>query len=187
MFGLCWEDIDTRSMELRGRRQVLENGRISEKLKTLKSRRNLVMFEPVKTAIVALQAKNRLRTKFVFANRDGSPLNVRWQDDHPWRRALERAGLEYRSLYLLRHTYTFLMLSVGKPLQWLAAQLGHRGVVKIDETYDRWRDAHKLRARPLDLEEFFRAIRNLRPFAAKTRPNLPRIYGKRRGQLRNPP
>jgi integrase len=88
---------------------------------------------------------------------------------------LQRAGLEYRRLYLLRHTYTFLMLSAGKPLQWIAAQLGHRGVAKIDETYGRWRDAHKLPARPLDLEEFFRAIRNLPPFAAKTRPELPRI------------
>jgi len=57
---------------------------------------NVTMFEPVRTAISALQAKNRLRTRFVFANQDGSPLNVRWQDDNPWRRALERAGLEYR-------------------------------------------------------------------------------------------
>jgi integrase len=102
-------------------------------------------------------------------------LNVRWQDDDPWRPALQRAGREYRRLYLLRHTYTFVMLSAGKPLQWIAAQLGHRGVAKIDETYGGWRDAHKLPARPLDLEELFRAIRNLPPFAAETRPNLPRI------------
>jgi integrase len=175
MFGLCWDSVDMRNLELRIHQQVLENGEISEKLKTPKSRRNVTMFEPVKTAIAALQAKNRLRTKFVFANRDGSPLNVRWQDDDPWRRALERAGLEYRRLYLLRHTYTFLMLSAGKPLQWIAAQLGHRGVAKIDETYGRWRDAHKLPARPLDLEVFFRAIRNLPPLAAKTRLELPRI------------
>jgi hypothetical protein len=45
--------------------------------------------------------------------RDGAPLNVCWQDDNPWRRALQRAGLEYRGLYLLRHTYTFLMLSAA--------------------------------------------------------------------------
>src|SRR5215471_5471375 len=56
---------------------------------------------------------------------------------------------------------------------------------EIDETYGRWRDAHKLPARPLELEEFFRAIRNLPPFAAKTRPNLPGISGRRRGLLRN--
>ena len=116
MFGLYWEDVDTRNAELRIRRQVMENGQVSERLKTLKSRRNVAMFEPVRAAITALQAKNRLRTSFVFANRDGSPLNVRWQDDDPWRRALDRAGLEYRRLYLLRHTYTFLMLSAGKPL-----------------------------------------------------------------------
>jgi len=27
------------------------------------------------------------------------------------------------------------MLSAGKPLQWVASQLGHSGVAKIDETY----------------------------------------------------
>jgi integrase len=104
MFGLCWDSVDMRNLELRVHQQVLENGEVSEKLKTPRSRRNVTMFEPVKTAIAALQAKNRLRTKFVFANRDGSPLNVRRQDDDPWRRALRRAGLEYRRLYLLRHT-----------------------------------------------------------------------------------
>jgi hypothetical protein len=67
------------------------------------------------------------------------------------------------------------MLSAGKPLQWIAAQLGHRGVAKIDEIYGRWRDAQKLPERALDLEEFFRAIHNLPPFGSETRPNLPRI------------
>jgi hypothetical protein len=70
------------------------------------------------------------------------------------------------------------MLSAGKPLQWIAAQLGHRGVAKIDETYGRWRDAHKLPAHTLDLEEFFRAIRNLPPSGSETRPDLLRIGRK---------
>ena len=52
------------------------------------------MFEPARTAIVELHAKNPLRTMFVFANRNGSPLNLRWQEDDLWRRALELAGLE---------------------------------------------------------------------------------------------
>ena len=122
------------NLELRIDKQVLENGSVSEKLKTPKSRRNVAMFEPVKTAIAALQAKNRLQTKFVFANRDGSPLNVRWQDADLCRRALERAGLEYRRLYLVRHTYIFLMLSAGKPVAEDRCAAWSSGVAKIDET-----------------------------------------------------
>jgi hypothetical protein len=43
------------------------------------------------------------------------------------------------------------MLSAGKPLQWLTAQLGRQEVAKIDETYGGWRHAHELSARLLDL------------------------------------
>jgi hypothetical protein len=46
------------------------------------------------------------------------------------RRAVARAGLEYRPLYTLRHTYTLLMLSAGKPLQWVADQLRQLGLRK---------------------------------------------------------
>jgi hypothetical protein len=54
-------------------------------------------------------------------------------DDHRWRRATARAGVDYRVLYNLRHTYTTLMIRAGKPLQWIAHQLGHVGVKKIDD------------------------------------------------------
>jgi len=57
----------------------------------------------------------------------------------------------------------------------VAAQLGHRGAGKIGETYGRWRDAHKLPARPLELEEFFRAFgicRRLRPKRAELAKNF---------------
>src|SRR5215471_1534686 len=46
---------------------------------------------------------------------------------------------------------------------------------EIDETYGRWRDAHKLPARPLELEEFFRAFgicRRLRPKRAELAKNF---------------
>ncbi|MGH8012598.1 MAG: hypothetical protein ACREQ4_08875 [Candidatus Binataceae bacterium] len=96
--------------------------------------------------------------------------------------------------YLIRHTCTFLMLSSGKPPQWIAAQLGHRGVAKIDETYGRWRDAHKLPARPLDPEEFFKSLRDLprlRPkhdqICQEFAKNLPRIFAGRGRRLKNIP
>ena len=69
--------------------------------------------------------------------------------------------------YTLRHTYTFLMLSAGKPLQWVADQLGHVGVKKIDEVYGRWKQRQKLPDKQLDLEKVFRSIRAL-PVGAVT-------------------
>lgn len=104
-----------------------------------------------------------------------------------WRRAVRRAALDYRTLYTLRHTYTFLMLSAGKPLPWVADQLGHVGVRKIDEIYGRWtkKTRHKLLGEQLDLNQFFKAIRSLPPRAAKNPPNEPQIVGREPCALKN--
>lgn len=128
--GLFHEHADLKSELMLVRQQSREDGRVDERLKTERSRRDVKMFEPVRAALAALAPQNRLRSRFVFANQKGGPLNERTQGDNPWRRAITRAGLEYRSLYTLGHTYTSLMLSAGKPAQWVAHQLGHVGINK---------------------------------------------------------
>jgi len=163
----CWEEhVDYERERILVRQQLRNDGTVDSKLKTQRSERDVVMFEPVRIALRALALDNRMRSRFVLANRKGKPLNERAQGDDPWRRAVARTELEYRPLYTLRHTYTFLMLSAGKPLQWAAEQLGHVGVKKIDEIYGRWKQRHKLPDKQLDLEKLFREIRKLPPDAA---------------------
>lgn len=70
----------------------------------------------------------------------------------------------------MRHTYTFLMLSAGKPLQWVADQLGHVGVKKIDEVYGRWKQRNKLPDKQLDIDALFRSFGTLPPFAISKAP-----------------
>jgi integrase len=130
----------------------------------------VVMFEPVRVALRALASQNQIRSRSVFANRKGKPLNERTQGDDSWGRTVRRAGLEYRPLYTLRHTYTFLMLSAGKPLQWVADQFGHVGVKKIDEVYGRWKQRNKLPDKQLDLDSLFRSFRTLPSFAISKAP-----------------
>jgi integrase len=165
--ALYWEEhLDYERERILVRQQLRNDGSVDSKLKTQRSERDVMMFEPVRIALRALALHNRMRSRFVFANRKGKPLNERTQGDDPWRRAVARAELEYRPLYTLRHTYTFLMLSAGKPLQWVADQLGHVGVKKIDEVYGRWKQRHKLPDKQLDLEKLFGEIRKLPPDAA---------------------
>jgi hypothetical protein len=57
------------------------------------------------------------------------------------------------------------MLSAGKPLQWVADQLGHVGVKKIDEVYGRWKKRHKLPDQQLDLDALFQNLKELPPGA----------------------
>jgi integrase len=178
--GLWWPHIDYENGRILVRQQLREDGAIDHRLKTPRSVRDVLMLEPVRTALSQLALQNRLRSRFVFCNRQSGPLLERTQGDDPWRKAIKRADLNYRTLYTLRHTFTFLMLSAGKPLPWVADQLGHVGVRKIDEVYGRWTRnmRHKLAAEQLNLDEFFKAIRSLPPSAAEVPPELPQICRK---------
>jgi len=98
------------------RQQMLEKGEVSLRLKTKSSRRTVEMFEPVRLALFDVLVLNRLRSRFVFCGPKGRPMLERSVGDHPWRRAVARAGVDYRVLYNLRHTYTTLMICAGKPL-----------------------------------------------------------------------
>jgi len=178
--GLFREHVDFKRGLILVRQQLRDDGTVDERLKTERSRREVKMFEPVRAALSGLAPQNWLRSKFVFANSRGGPLNERTQGDHPWRRAIARAGLEYRPLYMLRHTYTSLMLSAGKPAQWVAHQLGHVGIKKIDEVYGRWRNTPA--DERLELEALFQAIRMLPVRAAKSRPNLPKSSPSAEGE-----
>ena len=172
--ALYWEEhVDYDRECVLVRQQLRNDGSVDPKLKTQRSERDVVTFEPVRVVLRALALQNRMRSRFVFANRKGKPLKERTQGDDPWRRAVARAGIEYRPLYTLRHTYTFLMLSAGKPLQWVADQLGHVGVKKIDEVCGRWKQRYKLPDKQLDLDALSRRIRTLPPAGSKAQPDRP--------------
>ena len=152
------------------RQQMIEKGEVSARLKTKSSRRAIKMFEPVKVVLYDMLELNRHRSRFLFCGPMGRPMLERSVGDHPWHRAIARAGVDYRVLYNLRHTYTTLMIRAGKPLQWIAHQLGHVGVKKIDEIYGRWTRTPEEEA--LDLDAFFLQIMRL-PKTALTLQHLP--------------
>lgn len=59
-----------------------------------------------------------------------------------WREASRRAGVQYRSLYNLRHTYASWMLTSGVNISYLAKQMGHANFMMIAKVYGRWMTAH---------------------------------------------
>lgn len=154
--GLAWTNVSFETGAIAVRQQMLESGHLTERLKTRRSRREVEMFAPVSAALAGLRAATMMAGELVFANRDGSPFNIRWQNDDPWRRTLLRAEVPFRKLSNLRHTYTSFMLAAGKPIQWIASQLGHVGGRKIDEVYGRWVNT-PANAR-LDLGDFFEQV-----------------------------
>lgn len=167
LLALPWSNVSFVTGVIAVRQQLVES-EVTTRLKTRRSRRDVEMLPIVREALNEQRARTGLRSMFVFANAAGKPLNERTEGDDPWRRAIARAQVPYRPLYNLRHTYTSLMLSAGKPLQWVAAQLGHVSVRKIDEVYGRW--TRTPASERLDLDELCTRLsrENKTPFAAKS-------------------
>jgi len=66
-----------------------------------------------------------------------------WRDDRAiynscWLPALKKSGVKFRKQYNTRHTYASTMLTMNKPIAWVAKQLGHSDIAMTLTTYARW-------------------------------------------------
>jgi len=171
--GLFWDCVNLEKAELFVRRQTLEKGEVTDVLKTPTSERAVQIFQPLLAAYRLFKSSMVIPlgqgTGPVFVGKvirgQARPMLERSEGDDPWRRMLARAGVPYRTLENLRHSYTTLMLSAGKNVQWIADQLGHTTVRKIQDTYGTW--VHTPTSERLEIDEFFaRFDPILRDFAA---------------------
>jgi hypothetical protein len=67
--------------------------------KTVESKRDVGMLPIVEQALRAHRAARELRSPWIFANRDGGPLDITNLRERVWRPALRRAKLRARTLY----------------------------------------------------------------------------------------
>lgn len=66
-----------------------------------------------------------------------------WRDDRAiynscWLPAVKNSGVKFRKQYNTRHTYASTMLTLNKPIGWVARQLGHSDIAMTLSTYARW-------------------------------------------------
>src|SRR5207244_1591190 len=100
--GLQWDDIDWQRKIVRVRRSISRFG--SGPTKTVDSKRDVEMLPIVERALAAQRAATQHQNPWVFANRDGGPLDITNLRERVWRPALRRAKLRARTLYQTRHT-----------------------------------------------------------------------------------
>jgi integrase len=72
---------------------------------------------------------------YVFLNQYRQPLLPFAMNFHVWKPALEKTGLEPRSLYQTRHTFATLMLDAGELPGWVQQMMGHESLQMIHEKY----------------------------------------------------
>jgi integrase len=134
--GLQWDDIDWERKIICVRRSIGRFG--NGPTKTVQSKRDVAMLPIVEETLSAHRRASDQRSPWIFANRDGGPIDVTNLRERVWRPALRQAKLRARMLYQTRHTFTTLMLELGESPGWVARQLGHTNAEMVYRRYHRF-------------------------------------------------
>ncbi|WP_228710812.1 tyrosine-type recombinase/integrase [Saccharobesus litoralis] len=83
-----------------------------------------------------------VKRRRVFLSRNNQPYKRPELSTTPkqWANWLQKAGVEHRPPYQLRHTYASRMLKAEANHVWLAKQLGHTDWGMIRTIYGKWID-----------------------------------------------
>ncbi|AIW21331.1 site-specific integrase [Vibrio coralliilyticus] len=161
--GLAWEDVDFENKTLTIRRATFE----ARGLKTPKTDRERTV-DLMPPALGALQSQKKLswfyprneheveladktiridNIRFVFNPKATENLNAKTPYDYfsktapnkMWKNICARAGIPYRNVYQLRHTFASWMLSYANVnIAYLAQQMGHSNFLMIANVYGKW-------------------------------------------------
>lgn len=134
--GLTWEHVDFDRREIRVRQAYVKG--VIGKPKTQESNRDIAMSPWVYEALQAQYKVTHGRSKFVFCNREGEPLDYHNVNRKVWHPTLRLLGLKARNAYQTRHTAATLWLAAGEAPEWIARQMGHANTTMLFKVYSRY-------------------------------------------------
>jgi integrase len=133
MSALKWKNVDFKLgvIKVRETRVKGEEGRP----KTKKAVRDIAMLHPVVEVLRDQRKRTMGKSEYVFLNQYHRPLFPGSVNEHVWKPALRKAGLEVRRLYETRHTFATLMLDAGELPRWVQKMMGHETLQMIHDRY----------------------------------------------------
>jgi integrase len=133
VIGLRWDDLECGDDRLRIRRSV-RLGR-DKAPKTAAGNRLLILLGPARAAIAAMDhgaAEIWLNPNTGRGWHEAKALNRAFQ------RACKEAGVRFRYVYQLRHSFASRALSSGENPLWVARYMGHTDVGMVQRHYGKW-------------------------------------------------
>ena len=96
------------------------------------------MSAPVYEALMHQREVSFRCSKFVFCNRQGSPVEHRNVTQRVWYPLLSYLNLKKRRPYQTRHSAATLWLAAGENPEWIARQMGHTTTQMLFTVYSRY-------------------------------------------------
>jgi integrase len=135
--GLTWADVDFAARTVTVNKVWAHSELRSSEGKTDAAFRTVSLQEPALAALRSL-ARPLQSDSLIFPAPNGGYLNLDNWRRRVWKKAMKHAGLEYRPLYQMRHTFATLALAAGADLYWLSKQLGHESIRTTLKHYARF-------------------------------------------------
>jgi integrase len=121
--GLRWEDVDVSEGVVSVRQSVWRGA--TQSPKSGNGVRTFAISSTLAARVGELRTRARADVPFVFATRNGTPLDPNLLVKRKLRPLLDRLGIERAGLHAFRHANATLLSRLGAPVKVAQARLGH--------------------------------------------------------------
>ncbi len=135
--GLKWKYIDFERRLILVR-ETYAAGEVEENAKNETSLRDIPMLPMVYEALKEQKLTRHPESEYVFATREGNPIDAHNFANRVWYPLLRFLDLERRRPYQTRHTTATLMLAAGENPEWIARLMGHANTQMLFTVYSRF-------------------------------------------------
>ncbi len=134
LMGLQWEDINFNDGYIDLQRSISKGVVTNGSSKTKNHSRFVELIPLTLKALDKYKKANIKNEKWIFVSSLGTPFKEsKTIVDHHLKPLLYKLGIEYKTLYATRHTFTSMMLNNGLDTSWVKNILGHSQSSKITE------------------------------------------------------
>lgn len=136
LIGLRWQDVEAGGRNIAIRSAVRLGRRKAPK--TQAGSRVLCLLEPARIRLPERPAGDVANDPVWINPNTGKDWHEAKALARAFRKACKEAGVRYRYVYQLRHSFASMALSSGENPLWVSAYMGHRDRSMVWRTYGRW-------------------------------------------------